>query len=96
MLDASAIAESSGTAWDRRIIRTFSQGAYLVREYEMPSDHRQLVTMERTSWPHWRKWKVSRDDTFIAETFWRWKVHAWCLARLNPVSEFLRPFGWPW
>lgn len=96
MRERSAIAEASGTAWDRRIVRTFSQGAYIVRQYKMPSDQRQLVVMERICWPHWRKWKASRDPAFIAETFWRWKLHAWFLARLNPVSEALRPLGWRW
>lgn len=96
MLHGTAIAGSGTTSWDRRITRTFTRGEYVVREYELPSDRRQVVTLERITYPQWCKWKASRDDIFIHETFWRWKLHAWALARLNPVSEFLRPFGWPW
>lgn len=95
MLD-SALAASGTTSWDRRIVRTFAVGPYVVRAYEMPSERKQLVTFERLAHPQWRKWKASRDDTYIAETFWRWKLHAWILGRLHPLTEWLRPLGWPW
>ncbi|GAA0586078.1 hypothetical protein GCM10009099_24760 [Caenispirillum bisanense] len=92
----TAITDSGPTSWDRRIVRTVAAGPYVVRVYDMPSEQLQLVTFECLRHPRWRKWKVSRDDAFIAETFWRWALHARLFGLLQPVTEWLRPLGWRW